>query len=129
MDAEACEALTGDVFKVLERARQRRRTWDYVVVDPPPFSRVRAGSTFSARRDWRDLAHAVAQVCAPDARVLAVSNAVGLGEGEFLEALDAGILAAGRRARIRWRGGLPPDFPALPAFAEGRSLDIAELVV
>ena len=38
---------TGDVFKHLERMRQRKRVFDLVVVDPPPFSTV-GGTTFSA---------------------------------------------------------------------------------
>jgi 23S rRNA (cytosine1962-C5)-methyltransferase len=121
MDPEACEALTGDVFKFLERFRERGRTFDFVIVDPPPFSNV-DGSVFSAMRDWSELMRAVAEVVAPNGQVLAVCNAAGLSDQEFLNALGEGTCAARRHAVLLGEWGLPPDFPVIPAFSEGRYL-------
>lgn len=126
MDPEACEALTGDVFKHLERFRQRGRDFDLVVVDPPPFSTVK-GSRFSALEDWAELAAAVAQVVAPGGEMLAVANAAGLTEEEFLGSLGEGCHRAGRGARVIAEVGLPPDFPVLAAFAEGKYLKVKRL--
>jgi 23S rRNA (cytosine1962-C5)-methyltransferase len=123
MDPEACEALTGDAFKHLERMRSRDRRFDLVVVDPPPFSRVRS-RTFSALRDWSELMAAVTAVVAPGGRVLVVSNASGLSEADLLVAVGEGTLRRGRVARLVAERGLPPDFPVLPAFVEGRYLKI-----
>jgi 23S rRNA (cytosine1962-C5)-methyltransferase len=128
LDPEACEALTGDVFKHLERMRQRGRTFDLVVVDPPPFSTV-GGTTFSALDGWVDLAAAIAPVVAPDGEVLAVANAAGLTEEEFLGAVGEGSLKAGRNPRVIAECGLPPDFPVLAAFPEGKYLKIKLLVL
>lgn len=128
LDPEACEALTGDVFKHLERMRQRKRVFDLVVVDPPPFSTV-GGATFSALEDWNHLAAAIAHVVAPEGEVLAVANAAGLTEEEFLGAVGEGSLTAGRNPRVIAECGLPPDFPVLAAFPEGKYLKIKLLAL
>lgn len=128
MDAEACEALTGDVFKFLERMRQRDERHDLVIVDPPPFSRVK-GKVFSAMRDWEELVAATLEVVEPGGDVLAVSNAAKLEEGELLSAIGRGAAAAHRRVRLVGELGLPPDFPVPPAFGEGLYLRIKHLSV
>jgi 23S rRNA (cytosine1962-C5)-methyltransferase len=128
MDPEACEALTGDAFKHLERMRSRQRLFDLVVVDPPPFSRVR-NRAFSALRDWSELMNAVTAVVAPGGQVLVVSNASGLPEADLLSAVGEGALRGGRIARLVGERGLPPDFPVLPAFVEGRYLKIKLLQI
>jgi 23S rRNA (cytosine1962-C5)-methyltransferase len=123
MDPEAIESITGDAFALLEKFRQRGRVWDLVVVDPPPFSNVK-GNTFSALKDYGDLIRAVSGIVGPGGHVLAISNAVKLGEEEFLLAIGEGVYAAGRGARLVGEWGLPPDFPVLPAFIEGRYLKV-----
>jgi 23S rRNA (cytosine1962-C5)-methyltransferase len=123
LDPEAIEALTGDAFKFLERFRQRGRAFDYVVVDPPPFSSVK-GSTFSAMQDWSLLMSAIAGVVAPGGHVLAVSNATRVGDDELMNAIGQGVRHAGRRASLVHELGLPPDFPVIPAFPEGRYLRV-----
>jgi 23S rRNA (cytosine1962-C5)-methyltransferase len=128
MDPEACVALTGDVFKHLERMRQRKREFDLVVVDPPPFSRVK-DRVFSALKDWRELMAAIAAVSAPGAEVLAVSNASRLPESELLHAIGDGAAFGGRPARVLGECGLPPDFPVPAAFIEGHYLEIKRLLL
>jgi 23S rRNA (cytosine1962-C5)-methyltransferase len=128
MDAEACEAFTGDAFAFLERKRQRGERFDLVVVDPPPFSRVK-DRVFSAMRDWEELLQAIAHVVEPGGEVIAVSNAAKLEEGELLSALGRGAAQAGREARLVGELGLPEDFPVPPAFGEGRYLLIKRLVM
>jgi 23S rRNA (cytosine1962-C5)-methyltransferase len=123
MEPEAIEAITGDVFALLEKFRQRGRVWDLVIVDPPPFSNVK-GSTFSALKDYGELIRSVSGVVSPGGHVLAISNAVRLGEEEFLLAVGEGVHASGRAARLVGECGLPPDFPVPPAFIEGRYLKI-----
>ena len=125
-DGAACKPLTGDVFKHLEKLRQRGEMFDLVVVDPPPFSRVK-GKVFSALKDWRSLMSAITGVCAPGADVMAISNASRLSEEDLLGALGSGAIVGGRRATLIGERGLPADFPVPPAFAEGRYLKIKRL--
>jgi 23S rRNA (cytosine1962-C5)-methyltransferase len=114
------------VFKFLERMGQRDERHDLVIVDPPPFSRVK-GKVFSAMRDWEELLRATAQVVAPGGEILAISNAAKLEEGELLSALGRGAAQAGRSVRLLGEAGLPADFPVPPAFGEGRYLRIKRL--
>jgi 23S rRNA (cytosine1962-C5)-methyltransferase len=123
MDSEACEAMTGDVFKHLDRFASRDRTFDLVVVDPPPFSSVK-GSTFSALRDWSELMEAAVSVVAPGGEILAVCNAAGLSETEFLGAVGGGAWRSGRKLLLIDERGLPSDFPVIPAFPEGKYLKV-----
>ncbi len=128
LDPEACEAAVGDVFKHLERYRQRKRSFDLVVIDPPPFSKV-GGKVFSALKQWRELTAAVAPVVAQRGRILAVSNAAGLGDEDLLGALGQGSGDARRHASLVGEMGLPPDFPVPPAFTEGRYLRVKLLAL
>lgn len=128
MDGQACKPLTGDAFKHLEKLRQREEKFDLIVVDPPPFSRVK-GKVFSALKDWRSLMQAIAGVCAPGADVVAISNASRLPDDEFMAALGGGALSGGCTARLLGERGLPPDFPVPPAFVEGRYLKVKRLGV
>ncbi len=123
LDPEACEAVVGDVFKHLDRFAGRGRTFDLVVVDPPPFSRV-GRRTFSALEAWPHLVEALAGVVAPGGRVLAVKNAAGLSSEAFLEAVAKGAAAAGRTALCVGTAGLPVDFPVPAVFSEGHYLDV-----
>lgn len=128
LPAEACENLTGDAFKFLERMRQRGEQHDLVIVDPPPFSRVK-DRVFSAMRDWEELMEATAHVVAPGGEILAISNAAKLDENELLSALGRGAAQAGREVKLVGEQGLPEDFPVPPAFGEGRYLQIKRLWV
>jgi 23S rRNA (cytosine1962-C5)-methyltransferase len=128
MDPEACEALTGDVFKYLEKLKQRERLFDLVVVDPPPFSTVK-GTSFSALTGWVQLAEAIAHVVAPGGEVLAVANAASVTEEEFLTSVGEGSTRAGRAARVIAECGLPPDFPVIAAFPEGKYLKVKLLAL
>ncbi|MCA9649439.1 MAG: class I SAM-dependent rRNA methyltransferase [Myxococcales bacterium] len=128
LDPEACEALTGDAFKFLEKMRQRDELYDLVIVDPPPFSRVK-NKVFSAMRDWEELMEATCRVVAPGGEILAISNAAKLDEGELLSALGRGAIMAEREIKMIGELGLPEDFPVPPAFGEGCYLKIKRLWV
>lgn len=123
LDPEACEGVVADAFGYLERMRQRQRDFDLVIVDPPPFSRVK-GTLFSALRHWEGLMEAVCGVVAPGGHVLAISNASRLAEDELMGSLGMGAASAHRDARMVGECGLPEDFPVPAAFTEGRYLKI-----
>ncbi len=89
-----------------------------VIVDPPPFSRVK-GKVFSAMRDWEELMEATANVVESGGEILVISNAAKLDEGELLSALGRGAAAAGRAVQLVGELGPPEDFPVPPAFGEG----------
>jgi len=123
-DPESAEHVVGDVFKVLAKMRERSRTFDLVVIDPPAFASAaaRGGKPWSAIRDYSELVTAALDVTAPGGLLAAASSTHKLTAAEFELALADGAYAAGTRLQIVDRRALPPDFPALPGFPESSYL-------
>ncbi len=129
-DPEKPEHIVGDVFKVLARFVERKRTFDLVVIDPPAFASAaaRGGKPWSAIRDYSELVAAALDVTAPGGLLAAASSTHKMTASEFELALADGALAAGTRLQIVDRRPLPPDFPTLPGFPEGNYLKFAVAV-
>jgi 23S rRNA (cytosine1962-C5)-methyltransferase len=123
-DPEKPEHIVGDVFKVLAKFRERGRTFDMVVVDPPAFASAaaRGGKPWSAMRDYSELITAALDVTVPGGLLVAASSTHKLTSEEFERAIADGAMGAGTRLQIIDRRSLPPDFPTLPAFPEGNYL-------
>jgi 23S rRNA (cytosine1962-C5)-methyltransferase len=118
------EFVTGDAFATLARLADKGRRFDLVVLDPPTFSSAK-GRTFTALKDYADLVRAAVGALRGGGLLCACCNAVKLPEPDFDRAIGHGAALASRRAVITHRLGLPPDFPVLPSFPEGRYLKIA----
>ncbi len=123
-DPEKPEHIVGDVFKVLARFAERKRTFDMVVVDPPAFASAaaRGGKPWSAMRDYSELITAALDVLAPGGLLAAASSTHKMTLDEFERALADGAMAAGTRLQILDRRPLPPDFPTVPGFPEANYL-------
>ncbi len=123
-DPEQPEHIVGDVFKVLARFVERKRTFDLVVVDPPAFASAsaRGGKPWSAMRDFAELITAALDVTAPGGMLAVASSTHKMSPAEFELALADGAMAAGTRLQIIDRRSLPPDFPTVPGFPEGNYL-------
>jgi 23S rRNA (cytosine1962-C5)-methyltransferase len=123
-DPEKPEHVVGDVFKVLARFAERKRTFDMVVIDPPAFASAaaRGGKPWSAMRDYAELIAASLEVLVPGGLLVAASSTHKLSLQEFEQALAEGALLAGTRLQIVDRRTLPPDFPTVPGFPEGNYL-------
>lgn len=123
-DPEKAEHVVGDVFKVLARFVERRRTFDMVVLDPPAFASAaaRGGKPWSAVRDYAELIGASLEVLVPGGLLVAASSTHKMSAQEFELALADGALAKGTRLQIIDRRSLPPDFPTVPGFPEGNYL-------
>jgi len=123
-DPEKPEHIVGDVFKVLARFVERRRTFDMVVVDPPAFASAaaRGGKPWSAMRDYSELITASLDVLAPGGLLVAASSTHKMTLEEFERSLADGAMAAGTRLQIIDRRPLPPDFPTVPGFPEASYL-------
>ncbi len=109
-DDRTHEFLAGDVFDWLKRLAKKGRLFDFVVADPPTFSRDRSGRVFRVERDYPRLAAACAALVAPRGALLCTSNARGLGPNG-LHRLIADEFGS------RWRyeqSAMPPDFTGEP---------------
>jgi len=126
-DPEKPELVVGDVFKVLARFVERKRTFDMVVLDPPAFASAaaRGGKPWSAVRDYAELIAASLEVLVPGGLLVAASSTHKMSALEFELALADGALAADTRLQIIDRRPLPPDFPTVPGFPEASYLKFA----
>lgn len=114
-----------DCARFLQKARERGERFDLVLLDPPTFSAAR-DAAFSIERDYPAL---IARACAVLGRggllwLAANTRAVGL------EALAVkGTTLARREVAVLEQGGLPPDYPTLPAQPADRYLQVLLLRV
>jgi 23S rRNA (cytosine1962-C5)-methyltransferase len=129
-DPEKPEHIVGDVFKVLARFVERKRTFDMVVLDPPAFASAaaRGGKPWSAVRDYAELIAASLEVLVPGGLLIAASSTHKMSASDFELALADGAQMARTQLQIIDRRPLPPDFPTLPGFPEGNYLKVAVAV-
>ena len=110
-----------DVGRFLERTGETDDKYDLVILDPPTFSKARA-SGWSIHNDYGDLIASAIQVLSPGGILWISANTVR--EQRLGKYLDEGLKQAGKSAQILELGGLPPDYPTLPGYPEGRYLEV-----
>ena len=109
------EFYAGDVFEFLRRFAKKGRRFAAVVLDPPTFSRDRAGHVFRVERDYGRLVHLAAPLVAPGGTLLCCTNQRSLSGAGFQHQLSAGLTSADASARWRRRHApKPADFPGDP---------------
>ena len=89
----------GDVFDWLARLARRDERFDLVILDPPGFSRTKTRS-FSAARDYDELAGLAARVIAADGLLLACCNVAELPWRAFRDRVLKGVSDTGRSAEV-----------------------------
>ena len=110
------EGVTADAFDFFARSKQRGRTWDLVIVDPPSFAPSEKARP-AALAAYRKLTVAALAVTAPGGRFALASCSSHITEADLL-----GLAAGAGTLRLRFAGGAGSDHPVLPAFPEGRYL-------
>lgn len=121
-DPEKPEHIVGDVFKVLAKMEERKRRFDFVILDPPAFGTSGRGQVFSATQDYRDLVTASLGVLERGGLLAAASATQKISFDDFDRMLAEGAARAGTGLRILERAWLPPDFCVSPGFPEGSYL-------
>jgi 23S rRNA (cytosine1962-C5)-methyltransferase len=117
-----------DVRRYLERAQRDGAAFDVIILDPPTVSAARAAQ-WTLKRDYPDLIASAVKLLPSQGGLLWVSqNARKGGPGATSHAIE-GLRRAGRAGTLIEQGGLPPDYPTLPGWPEGRYLDLALLWV
>ncbi len=112
-----------DVPRWVERAAKAGERFDLVILDPPTFSTARA-SGWSLKTDYAPLIASAIALFPEDAGGILWVSANTVGEQRLGRFLEDGLKRAGRRAQILELGGLPPDYPTLPAYPESRYLEV-----
>ncbi|MBP6631216.1 MAG: class I SAM-dependent rRNA methyltransferase [Kofleriaceae bacterium] len=109
----------GDAVRFLARAERERERYDLVIIDPPTFSTAR-GAPWTVDRDYPPLiAQALGVI--PDGGLvwLACNTHDGVALGKLV---GRAVGSAGRPATVLSEGGLPPDYPTVPAQPKDRYL-------
>ncbi|MBI4082426.1 MAG: class I SAM-dependent rRNA methyltransferase [Candidatus Lambdaproteobacteria bacterium] len=115
------EGVEADAFEFLEQAVREGRTWELVVSDPPSFAPNKE-SVPAARRGYRRLLTACANVTAPDGLLCACSCSSHVDLPMFLDLCEQAAENVGRRAAILEMRGQPFDHPTPLAMPEFRYL-------
>jgi 23S rRNA (cytosine1962-C5)-methyltransferase len=118
---EHCEWLEGDVFVELRKLRDRRRSFDVVILDPPRFAQT-SSQVQRAARGYKDINLLAFKLLKPGGHLITFSCSGAVGAELFQKivadaALDAGVGAS----VIAWLGQ-PPDHPVRLSFPEGKYL-------
>ena len=100
----------GDTFHWLKRFAKQGRKFDFIVLDPPTFSRDDKGKVFRAERDYPDLFKLALRCLASGGTILSCTNARRISTSDFQKQLSA---VAPRGSRFS-AAPMPPDFPERP---------------
>lgn len=111
----------GDVFQLLRRYRQEKRTFDMIILDPPKFATSKR-TLIRATRGYKDI-NMLALQCLRPGGTLATFSCSGLVTPDlFQKVVFAASIDAGVEAQILADLEQPPDHPVLLSFPEGRYL-------
>ncbi|MGA7673496.1 MAG: class I SAM-dependent rRNA methyltransferase [Rhizomicrobium sp.] len=116
-----CKFIKADVFEELERLWGARETFDVVVADPPPFVKAKKDLEAGAKA-YRKLARLAASVAAREGFLLLASCSHNISPERFAQECAAGIMRAGRLARLIRQSGAACDHPIHPALPESAYL-------
>jgi len=122
LNPDAHSFITQEVTAFLKKAAREGETFDVIVVDPPTYSAARAGA-WSMRKDYPELIGRAAALLAPGGLLWLSANSRELAPLPQL-ARDA-FAKSGRWGQVLSLGGLPPDYPTLPAQPDDRYLQVS----
>jgi 23S rRNA (cytosine1962-C5)-methyltransferase len=82
----------GDTFHWLRRFARQGRKFDFIILDPPTFSRDDKGKVFRVEKDYGGLFDLAAKCVNPGGRILACTNYRAMSTGEFKSQLKGADL-------------------------------------
>jgi 23S rRNA (cytosine1962-C5)-methyltransferase len=118
---ETCEWIAGDAFSELRKLRDRARTFDAVVLDPPRFAAT-ASQAPKAARGYKDINLLAFKLLRPGGLLFTFSCSGGVSPELFQKIVAGAALDAGVDATVVGWLGQPADHPVLLSFPEGRYL-------
>ncbi len=119
---------TNDVIRFLKEERARGSTYDTIVLDPPTYSAARAAG-WSMKNDYPDLIALASEVLPRDKPGFLWVSANVYRSRALLRHIEDGFAKSKREVRLLELGGLPPDYPTLLEYPEGRYLEVCYIEV
>lgn len=120
-DPAAHEFVGADVFEYLEQCRSNKRTFDFVICDPPNFGSQKA-QLDKALAAYTRLFSAALKVTSKDGLFAASSCTARVSADQLGRALAQGARKARRQLRLIADTGHAPDHPIAVGHPEGRYL-------
>lgn len=121
LDSSRVEAIEDDVFHVLRRFRDSRRTFDLIVLDPPKFA-ASARQLEGARRGYKDINLLALKLLRPGGLLVTFSCSGHVDVAMLEDIVADAAVDAGRDVRVLRRLGPSEDHPVAITFPEGRYL-------
>jgi 23S rRNA (cytosine1962-C5)-methyltransferase len=121
LPAGRAEWLEGDVFQVLRQLRDRRRSFDLIVLDPPKFAPT-AALAERAARGYKDINLLAFKLLRPGGLLFSFSCSGGVSADLFQKIVAGAALDAGVQAQIVEYLHQSPDHPVALNFPEGAYL-------
>ncbi len=121
LDSTRVELRQADVFKFLREMRDRGRTFDMIILDPPKFAQTTA-QVARAARGYKDINLLAFKLLRPGGLLVTFSCSGGVDENLFQKIVAGAALDAGVEARILQRLSQGPDHPVALNFPEGAYL-------
>jgi len=121
LPSERCEWIEGDVFSELRRLRDRARSFDVVILDPPRFAATSA-QVHKAARAYKDVNLLGLKLLRPGGLLITFSCSGGVTPELFQRIVAGAALDAGVSASVIAWLGQPEDHPVALSFPEGRYL-------
>jgi 23S rRNA (cytosine1962-C5)-methyltransferase len=118
---ERADLVDGNVFAVLRGLRDRGRSFDLIVLDPPKFAAT-SSQLERAARGYKDINLLAFKLLAPGGLLATFSCSGGLGPELFQSIVAGAAVDAGVDAQVIERMSQGPDHPVLLSFPEGEYL-------
>jgi 23S rRNA (cytosine1962-C5)-methyltransferase len=112
------EWMQGDVFELLRKFRDSRRSFDLVVLDPPKFAPTAAHAEKAARA-YKDINLLAFKLLRPGGLLMTFSCSGGVSADLFQKIVAGSALDAGTDAQVVARLGASSDHPVALNFPEG----------
>jgi 23S rRNA (cytosine1962-C5)-methyltransferase len=120
-DVDAGEMIEGDAFAELRTLRDRAKSYDLILVDPPKLAQTEA-QVARATRAYKDLNLLAAKLLAPGGILMTFSCSGGISAELFQKVVAGAALDAKRNLRIVGRLDQPSDHPVPLTFPEAAYL-------
>ena len=118
LDASRQVSECNDIFAALREYRDRRRTFDLIILDPPKFAETQ-GHVEKACRAYKDINLLALKLLNPGGKLATFSCSGNVDSDTFQKVVAFAALDAGRFVRVIERYAQAPDHPVALAFPEG----------
>ncbi len=115
------ELLDGDVFQLLRKFRDSRKSFDMIILDPPKFAPT-AAQAEKAARGYKDINLLAFKLLRPGGLLVTFSCSGGISDDLFQKIVASAALDAGVNAQILEHLHQSPDHPVALNFPEGAYL-------